>query len=230
MTNKKVQKNQEICGIFDTLNEPEISTIALIQMTADAAKVSYDRVVQALSWRNKICIGTARLNGKGNSMYKLGQTLIFTSLTQASAAADLWGKDALDSAVKDEDYPLHEKDWHKGFSTSYVFDGWEKVLIEFNTWRIVLDTEEKLAWFTPKAYDVCFIFGKKEHPKTATMIFEDNGRFYFYATESEVASLMVNLELKDIKAIISRKTERSWKGKNLWLPFPTPQEVIEPCI
>jgi hypothetical protein len=53
MTNKKVQKNQEICGIFDTLNEPEISTIALIQMTADAAKVSYDRVVQALSWRNK---------------------------------------------------------------------------------------------------------------------------------------------------------------------------------
>ena len=53
MTNKKVQKHQEICGIFDSLNEPEISTITLLQMTADAAKVSYDRVVEALSWQNK---------------------------------------------------------------------------------------------------------------------------------------------------------------------------------
>lgn len=69
--------------------------------------------------------------------YPLNTTLIFTSLTQASAAADLWGDMEIDSYILGAD----------GICWYSCFDP----LAE--KWRIVLDTEEKVQWFTVQVGD-----------------------------------------------------------------------------
>lgn len=152
--------------------------------------------------------------------YKLGQTLIFTSLTQASAAADLWGKDSLDGAVKVEDYPLHDKDWHKGFATSFIFDGWEKVLIEFNIWRIILDTEEKVQWFVPQVGDFCWnghIASNQTRLIAGVISQIDRTMATIPCSERHNGKRYFCEELRSLEIM-----------KRHGNPFPTPQDVIEP--
>lgn len=73
-------------------------------------------------------------------MYKLGTTLIFTSLTQASAAADLFGKKHVkpfqSSVINGEFIPKQFGQWQTA-----------------DRWELVLDTEEKVQWFTVQVGD-----------------------------------------------------------------------------
>lgn len=80
-------------------------------------------------------------------MYKLGTTLIFTSLTQASAAADLFGRHNLEVSVFESGAIRGVYRWQSA-KFSLMPEGRETL------WRIVLDTEEKVQWFVPQDCDV----------------------------------------------------------------------------
>jgi len=166
-------------------------------------------------------------------MYKLGTTLIFTSLTQASAAADLWGG-AVESLMfangndYDDDYlramKLPKPIWAKGFKPEYDFIGIQEPHLRFylpRMWRIILDTEEKLGWFTPQVGDLVatddnirrYVQGYPDIiqvKKTDKIRYWDETGLPFIHTDGGSAL--------DVKRIIERQ------GK----PFPTPQEVVEP--
>ena len=138
--------------------------------------------------------------------YKLGQTLIFTSLTQASAAADLWGKDALDTW--DTGF---NPEWCKGFKTFIIYHS-GKFVGQAKQWCIVLDTEEKIQWFVPQVGDLVGFDGEKNY---YTVIEGDSSLTTFSTTEIKLGEALDLI--KDLKIILRN-------GK----PFPTPQDVIEP--
>ena len=117
--------------------------------------------------------------------YPLGTTLIFTSLTQASAAADLFGDYALETRFSPEAGCMG---WEHGFDLSHRH--WGK-------WRIVLDTEEKVQWFTVQVGDLIYI--------------QDT-----YGNGLDASKYVISEGEKYYSKIILRN------GK----PFPTPQEVI----
>ncbi len=79
------------------------------------------------------------------SMYSLGTTLIL-DLTNASAAADLFGKEHLKSYGR-------IIGWEHGFvvAACSVYSGGDAEISE--KWELVLDTEEKLSWFTAQVGD-----------------------------------------------------------------------------
>lgn len=84
-------------------------------------------------------------------MYPLNTILTFTSLTHASAAADLFGRSSLESLLPAEDLGLSLFDkrvlddhmaWEPGF------------YIDAEKWRLILDTPEKVKWFEPQVGDL----------------------------------------------------------------------------
>jgi hypothetical protein len=83
-------------------------------------------------------------------MYPLNTILTFTSLTHASAAADLFGRSSLESLLSAEDLGLSLFD-------KRVFDdhmAWEPGFFpDAEQWRIILDTPEKVRWFEPQVGD-----------------------------------------------------------------------------
>jgi hypothetical protein len=83
-------------------------------------------------------------------MYPINTVLTFTSLTHASAAADLFGRSSLESLLSAEDLglSLFDKrvlDDHMAWEPGFFPDA--------EQWRIILDTPEKVRWFEPQGGD-----------------------------------------------------------------------------
>jgi len=78
-------------------------------------------------------------------MYPINTILTFTSLTHASAAADLFGKKSIQTWAQVSGDNEHR--WRNGFFTEDVF------CMPIEKWRIILDTPEKVRWFEPQALD-----------------------------------------------------------------------------
>jgi hypothetical protein len=90
-------------------------------------------------------------------MYPLNTILTFTSLTHASAAADLFGEDALESLYDDygllTDYEfIPSREWFNGFHLTFIHSIYGHV-VDIKKWRIILDTPEKVKWFEPQGGD-----------------------------------------------------------------------------
>lgn len=139
-------------------------------------------------------------------MYKLGTTLIFTSLTQASAAADLFGAHNLKSYGR-------IIGWEHGFvaAACSVYSGGDAEISE--RWELALDTEEKCKWFVPQVWDKGYIEytdGHKVHG-----IFMNEYTIEPYNIYPRITTQFFG----KVKAVIESR-----QGK----PFPTPQKVIEP--
>jgi hypothetical protein len=142
--------------------------------------------------------------GKYNK-YKLGTTLIFTSLTQASAAADLFGEKYMETRFSPETGCMG---WKYGFDLNHRH--WGK-------WRIALDTEEKLGWFKPQVGDLTFCkFYKAEDYIKLDNVWRDKLDGGLRGS-GKILGIHRHV-IMDSYRIIERD------GK----PFPTPQEVIEP--
>lgn len=132
-------------------------------------------------------------------MYPLNTTLIFTELAEAAAAARLFGVCALQTQ--------EGKGWSDKFS-SVVEKGWETWQAE--TWRIVIDTEEKCGWFKKTAgcyIEVMDIFNLPQAIAWDDIVNAGQEK------EHEHYSIILYPKIIDNK----------WK----MLPFPQPQEVIE---
>jgi hypothetical protein len=130
-------------------------------------------------------------------MYPINTILTFTSLTHASAAADLFGGDALESLTHshraDYDEPPNPPYWRQVFEHGGVWQA--------NKWRIILDTPEKVKWFEPQVLDAFKYCGG------ISIIREIRG--------DKILHDRGILKHSDIKAIIQRNDQ----------PFPQPQDV-----
>jgi hypothetical protein len=85
-------------------------------------------------------------------MYPLGTRLIFDNLTQASAAADLFGKEALETSGYQFSGTEMRRCWYKGFALSPKW-GDVHYIGQAGEWRMVIDTPEKQGWFMPQLGD-----------------------------------------------------------------------------
>jgi len=79
-------------------------------------------------------------------MYQINTILTFTSLTHASAAADLFGVDALYT------HNIRRAEKIKGFHPAYIADDTGE-LVTPDYWTFDIDTPEKVKWFEPQVLD-----------------------------------------------------------------------------
>jgi hypothetical protein len=85
-------------------------------------------------------------------MYPINTILTFTSLTHASAAADLFGKYSIQSLLEYTHWK-QEPEWLDGFCCKVELDEPRAQFYTLNKWRIILDAPEKVKWFEPQVGD-----------------------------------------------------------------------------
>jgi hypothetical protein len=151
-------------------------------------------------------------------MYPLNTILTFTSLTHASAAADLFGEDALESLYDDygllTDYEFipPSREWFNGFHLTFIHSIYGHV-VDIKKWRIILDTPEKVRWFEPQVGDRW-----TSEDLTVTVTMKDTDRVYFSYGR-------INAPREKERWHTYMFTTTFTPEKRNGQPFPVPQDV-----